>query len=312
MAAVIDCNFHVSIAPRVTWTGHNMPEYVYILTNPRMTGLIKIGKTTKSPQQRMKELHSTGVPEPFELECAFIVDNCAAREKNVHRILNKYRLSGREFFEIGVESALLKILPVLGDYEIYHASRSYNIPELEDKLLRKADALRIKDEKLREQRKKRAKERDDKFRAQQEIENRLNEERASVYKWHREAVAKLLPDRPLWLYMMPISFLCLWLIPEFFRKTTDLGVLMLTAIISYIVGNIAKGIDNDRRNNSPSMRILKYELEEKLKAVREIINACPNCGQSLRFDRAKLLDSNTEFEWKCPRCKSEILPRSFL
>ena len=36
--------------------------YVYILTNPSMPGLVKVGKTTNTPNQRMSELHSTGVP----------------------------------------------------------------------------------------------------------------------------------------------------------------------------------------------------------------------------------------------------------
>ncbi len=40
--------------------------YVYILVNPTFTGYAKIGKTTKDPAIRTKELSSsTGVPAPY-------------------------------------------------------------------------------------------------------------------------------------------------------------------------------------------------------------------------------------------------------
>ena len=40
---------------------------VYLLTNPVMPGLVKIGMTTQEGiDKRMKELYTTGVPIPFE------------------------------------------------------------------------------------------------------------------------------------------------------------------------------------------------------------------------------------------------------
>lgn len=45
-------------------------QIVYILTNPVMLGIIKIGKTTQfEVSERMKQLYNTGVPVPFD--CAF-------------------------------------------------------------------------------------------------------------------------------------------------------------------------------------------------------------------------------------------------
>jgi len=40
---------------------------VYVLTNPAMLGLVKIGQTTNEIKSRMNELNTTGVPLPFEL-----------------------------------------------------------------------------------------------------------------------------------------------------------------------------------------------------------------------------------------------------
>ena len=51
---------------------------IYILSNPTMPGLVKLGKTTKLPA-RLKSLNSTGVPLPFQ--CVF-----AKRVGNYHEV----------------------------------------------------------------------------------------------------------------------------------------------------------------------------------------------------------------------------------
>lgn len=49
--------------------------YVYILRNPAMEGIFKIGKAD-DVQKRINELSSsTGVPMPFECEFAMKVEN---------------------------------------------------------------------------------------------------------------------------------------------------------------------------------------------------------------------------------------------
>lgn len=57
---------------------------VYLLTNPCMPGLVKIGMTTQEDiDKRMRELYTTGVPVPFECQFACKVNNkdCAKIEK---------------------------------------------------------------------------------------------------------------------------------------------------------------------------------------------------------------------------------------
>ena len=45
-------------------------NYVYVLTNPAMPGLVKIGRTDSSdPTTRVTQLYPTGVPVPFEARC---------------------------------------------------------------------------------------------------------------------------------------------------------------------------------------------------------------------------------------------------
>lgn len=51
---------------------------VYLLTNPVMPGLVKIGMTTQQDiDKRMKELYTIGVPVPFECQFACRVKNSA-------------------------------------------------------------------------------------------------------------------------------------------------------------------------------------------------------------------------------------------
>ena len=81
--------------------------YVYILVNKSMPGLVKIGQTTKSPEERAKELSSpTGVPTPFEVAYAlrsFWYENL---EKQMHAALADRRSNNnREFFEVSVDEA---------------------------------------------------------------------------------------------------------------------------------------------------------------------------------------------------------------
>lgn len=77
--------------------------YIYVLINPAMPGLLKIGLTTKTPEERVKELSSaTGVPINFILIYKEFFQNCATAEKAIHSHLEAqgYRFNkGREFFE---------------------------------------------------------------------------------------------------------------------------------------------------------------------------------------------------------------------
>ena len=89
---------------------------VYVLTNPAMPDLIKIGKTTRDDlQARMKELYTTGVPLPFDCAIAVEVEEKGDElEKALHVAFEPNRLSrSREFFTVKSSQveALLKVWP---------------------------------------------------------------------------------------------------------------------------------------------------------------------------------------------------------
>ena len=87
-----------------------MSEIVYVLSNPAMPGLLKIGRTDKDDlSQRMKDLYATGVPLPFDCVYACVVnakDN-ATVEKALHEKFAKHRVNPRrEFFKVAASSVV--------------------------------------------------------------------------------------------------------------------------------------------------------------------------------------------------------------
>lgn len=80
---------------------------VYILTNELMPGIVKIGKTIREVDQRVKELSdATGVPMPFKVGEYLTCPDCDWVEKEVHRRLEKSRANpGREFFRVTLSEA---------------------------------------------------------------------------------------------------------------------------------------------------------------------------------------------------------------
>ena len=88
-----------------------MEGIIYLLSNPAMPGILKIGKTTKEDVKlRMKELYSSGVPLPFECLYAAKVRDIDSVEKALHTAFSPDRVNPkREFFEIEATASISKI-----------------------------------------------------------------------------------------------------------------------------------------------------------------------------------------------------------
>ena len=84
-------------------------QWVYVLTNPTMPGLCKIGFTKNKPSERVKQINAaTGVALDFVVEWAFPCFNAHDVEKQVHRYLedNGFRVNkSKEFFNVTVDEA---------------------------------------------------------------------------------------------------------------------------------------------------------------------------------------------------------------
>ena len=79
---------------------------VYILTNESMPGIIKIGWTDNSVEQRMKELDKTSTPLPFTCYYAKRVKDPTFVESKMHQAFDEFRIrDNREFFRMSPEQA---------------------------------------------------------------------------------------------------------------------------------------------------------------------------------------------------------------
>ena len=80
---------------------------VYVLANPAMPGMVKIGKTGRGVEARINELYTTGVPLPFECAYAARVADMDKVEKAFNNAFGPYRINvKREFFGVEPEQAI--------------------------------------------------------------------------------------------------------------------------------------------------------------------------------------------------------------
>jgi len=124
----------------------NTAQIIYILTNPAMPGLVKVGRTTDPEiQNRMRSLYTTGVPVPFKCAFACMVENSVQLERALHNILDPVRVNkSREFFEIHPN----RIIPLLRMFQITEITSQVeetiesDMPEEDQKAAKKLERSR--------------------------------------------------------------------------------------------------------------------------------------------------------------------------
>lgn len=112
---------------------------VYVLTNPAMPGLVKVGHTCGSVKLRANKLSEpTGVPGKFLVAYSCQTENPKQIERLVHLDLAPHRIKGKEFFRVSVVTARQSIVSqirtvaaegALSDESIIHPSTfAVNVP----------------------------------------------------------------------------------------------------------------------------------------------------------------------------------------
>ena len=116
---------------------------LYVLTNPFMPGLVKIGCTTGPVEERIKGLSShTGVPVAFQCHFAAKVENMAAKEKTLHQLFSDKRVNpNREFFQVAPEKIVLAIR--MGSFTEVTPGK-VDIPKEEEQAFEKAEKAETK------------------------------------------------------------------------------------------------------------------------------------------------------------------------
>ncbi|MBM7034773.1 GIY-YIG nuclease family protein [Vibrio ulleungensis] len=86
--------------------------WVYVISNPSLPGMVKIGMTTRHDYQtRINELNrSTSIPTPFRVEFVHPCQDPLGLEQKLHQIYSGYRVNNRrEFFSISPHEVKQKI-----------------------------------------------------------------------------------------------------------------------------------------------------------------------------------------------------------
>lgn len=104
---------HIHISKPITGA-----QYIYILTNTTMPGLVKIGFTKNKPSDRVKQINSaTGVAQDFTVEYQYPCFNAHDLENEIHTYLDSsgFRVNKKkEFFNISVSEAI-SVVEKLGE-----------------------------------------------------------------------------------------------------------------------------------------------------------------------------------------------------
>ena len=96
--------------------------WIYVLSTRELRDLLKIGMTTRTVEQRAREInHATGVAMPFGVRRCWRVSNPTKAEIQVHQVLHDFRFrKDREFFQVSFDVAVKHIDAVIrtGSLEI--------------------------------------------------------------------------------------------------------------------------------------------------------------------------------------------------
>lgn len=107
--------------------------YVYVLSNPSMPDIVKIGRSKHGGRVRAKNIYQgiTGVPTPFFMEFELWSNDCIALEAAVHDELSNERVSdSREFFRIDISEAIKSVMSIFAyDFSLTIQSDGHCIDE---------------------------------------------------------------------------------------------------------------------------------------------------------------------------------------
>ena len=85
--------------------------WLYVLSTRESPSLLKVGMTTRSVEERVKEINAaTGVPIPFGVRRCWRVSDPRGAEKLAHQTLDEFRVrDDREFFQLSFRDAVERL-----------------------------------------------------------------------------------------------------------------------------------------------------------------------------------------------------------
>lgn len=111
-----------------------MKGWVYIITNKAMPNLLKVGFSTKDPESRANELHTTGVSYRYVVEYDALVNEPRDVEQKAHILLNAYN-ENKEWFKCDITTAIIAIRKAANGSIILQSNNDDLIPNENEPLI---------------------------------------------------------------------------------------------------------------------------------------------------------------------------------
>ena len=120
--------------------------FVYVLINPSMPGLVKVGMTKRIPTERTTDddMDSTGIPTPFEVQYYSFFDDMVEAEKRAHSNLSNFHYA-KEFFKTDVATAVHAIESTGVHFTRLFSKEDYDRKKAE---IETKERIRMKEEQL--------------------------------------------------------------------------------------------------------------------------------------------------------------------
>ena len=245
--------------------------FVYIMTNQSMPNQLKVGKTRKVPTERAKELDTTGVPTPFEVQYYAFFDDMDEAEKRAHSKLSNYH-HGKEFFKVDVPTAINAIESTGIAFQ-----KLFSKPE-DDKL---AEQIRKKLETEERRREKQLKQRNEiQKRRDEEIKRNRDETHSHNQIIIKRTIVANNENLKFFSIVSMIGASMLFLVFNVFNKGGYAMLLFWGGVIFLVAGV------------GPLLQELK---------IRKILSACPNCKAIRSILKAS--ENPTEI-YRCIECSA--------
>ena len=298
-----------------------MQGWVYVIANKSMPDLIKVGFSLYDPDERARQLNSTGSPHPFYVEYESLVENPKEVEKKAHALLSEFKESGNinrrrasedsstskgagvEWFRCKSEEGITAIQAAAGDSLINEAFKAKDKENLKiaAQLLaeEKNYALNLLGEEREAAKLKSIKTED--------IKKIISiEEKELLIKFNKDiAEAKKTYFFEIFCAVFVTVFFIFYNIssePISFNQKT----FFITLVISLVLAKFIVYTFNNKEYNSKICHTIKKEYEENLEVIKIFKFSCNSCSTKIIINRIEIMADGEYHLWKCPKCKEAI------
>jgi len=234
-----------------------MQGYVYIISNKAMPDLLKVGFTTRSPDERAAELSGTALPYPSVVEYSVLVDHAATIEREVHRRLASLRVSqNREWFQCSRTKAIETVKAAAGSVVKAEKDRA------------------VKEERQRAVHEQWQREYDQRIRQEREAQARKDAYEASrkaIYARYDPQLAALsrVPDFKVFWLMGTVIVAVVMLLTMPADKGPSFTLFVVSSLIGVIPGTVLKELVEGQKMKSKNYVDLQAKRDAEVAALQK-------------------------------------------